>query len=73
MTLVPVKSSNIAAVGYDPAARLLRLRFQDGATHDYRDVPDHVHLGLMQSGSKGRFFHARIRDLYASSKVEVAE
>lgn len=38
MDLVEVTSTNVRAVGYDPAARVLRVVFRNGGTYDYSDV-----------------------------------
>lgn len=44
--LVPVVSSNLAAVGYDPAERTLYVAFKSGALYAYDDVPPTVPLLL---------------------------
>lgn len=38
MTMHPVVSTNVLAVGYDPPTRTLRVRFRSGGTYDYYDV-----------------------------------
>lgn len=64
MTLVPVASSNIAAVGYDAASQTLTIEFRSGGTYEFYDVPEPVHQGLMQSGSLGTYFQSQIRGRY---------
>lgn len=38
MNMQSVTSTNVAAVGYDPASRLMRVAFQSGGLYDYYDV-----------------------------------
>ncbi|WP_035803357.1 KTSC domain-containing protein [Kitasatospora mediocidica] len=56
MQLVPVRSSDLAAVGYDPIASLLEVQFLDGRAYQYSGVPAVVHQRLMTAPSKGRYF-----------------
>ena len=44
---VTVKSSNIESVAYDPATRELHVRFKNGGTYSYEDVPAEKHAALM--------------------------
>ncbi|HZT90356.1 MAG TPA: KTSC domain-containing protein [Stellaceae bacterium] len=75
--LLPVRSSQLDAVGYDPGRRELLIRFRgrtarDGtqappALYRYHDVPPELHAELLaeearEGGSVGAFFHARIRN-----------
>ncbi|HMO65110.1 MAG TPA: KTSC domain-containing protein [Verrucomicrobiota bacterium] len=69
MPLIPVNSSNLAAVGYDDFAAILRIRFRNGGIYDYFDVPYSVYLGLMYAPSKGRFHERRIRWAYPHERV----
>lgn len=56
--MVEVKSSNIAAVGYDRKSKTLRVRFHyNQMLYDYEGVPASVHKQLMAAQSKGDFFH----------------
>lgn len=38
MTMHPVVSTNVAAVGYDPPTHTLRVQFRSGGTYDYYGV-----------------------------------
>ena len=69
MIMRPVKSSNIACWGYDPATGVLRVEFRDGATYDYHDVGEADATALMQSNSPGSAFHASIRGKYVTRKL----
>lgn len=73
MKLVPVESSNVDAVGYDPEIRVLRVRFKGGHSYDYADVPADAYHNVMAAPSKGGYFAAHIKPKYAASKVGQAD
>src|SRR4030095_9787270 len=62
--LVPVESSMIQAVGYDPETRILEVVFNSGQTYCYEDVPPEVHQALMAADSKGQYMRAAIIGVY---------
>ena len=60
-----VDSSNIEAIGYDPEARELHVRFlKSGDTYVYSDVDLAVFDELMQAESKGSYLNRRIKGNY---------
>jgi hypothetical protein len=54
MELVPVESSNVAAIGYAPEYQLMRVRFRDGSTYDYPATSAEAHQRIMNAPSKGK-------------------
>lgn len=64
MERIPVQSSNIAEVGYDPSLMALEVQFNNGRTYQYLDLPEAIYLELMQSDSKGRYLNASIKPYY---------
>lgn len=64
MDMIPVSSSAIAAIGYDPATRRMKIRFVLGHTYDFCRVPAHVSQGLLHARSKGTYYNDHIRDRY---------
>ncbi|QXX78985.1 KTSC domain-containing protein [Alcaligenes faecalis] len=63
--MIPVLSSAIAAVGYDPNTKRMQIRFTSGGiTYTYCGVPQSVYDGLMSAPSKGTYFDRVIRDRY---------
>ncbi|MDF5779485.1 KTSC domain-containing protein [Pseudomonas syringae] len=54
----------MTAVGYDPATRRMSIRFQQGHSYDFCNVPPAIHQGLMSAGSKGSYYSRYIRDRY---------
>ncbi len=67
MVMHPVSSSDIASIGYENGN--LYIRFLNGSTYEYFDVPQSVYAGLMSAGSHGKYFHAFIKGKYGYSKL----
>lgn len=57
-----VKSSNIAAIGYNKNAKVLEIEFKHGGIYYYVDVPQNAADGIVNAPSIGKFFHANIRN-----------
>src|SRR4051812_10535848 len=60
-----VLSSVLTEVKYDRRSRALDLRFVTGRTYRYSEVPPEMYERLMSAESKGAFFNAHIRYVYA--------
>jgi hypothetical protein len=72
MTKIPdesLESSSLRSVGYEAATCTLEVAFRSGGAYRYRDVPIHVYQGLMQAGSKGRYFNQAIRTEFQFERV----
>ena len=66
MAMIPVVSSQIAAVGYDAMTGELVIRFRSSgraepATYSYAGVPSALAQGLIAAASPGAYFHQHIR------------
>ena len=70
MELRNVTSSNLTQVGYDNNRNVLRVVFATGAAYDYHNVDEQMYRHLLQSPSKGRFFHQYIKNRYNYEAVE---
>jgi hypothetical protein len=64
MDMIPVRSSAISAVGYDPTSLRMVIKFKGGYSYTFCRVPEHIFTGLIQSTSKGRYYDSKIRDRY---------
>jgi hypothetical protein len=62
MTLTPVSSSAIRAVGYD--GDTLTVEFHNGDVYDHPGVPESVYRGLMSAPSMGAYYNRYIRGRY---------
>lgn len=54
--LIPVESSNIAAIGHDGAD--MYVQFKNGGLYCYEGVPHEDYLDLMAAESKGKALRA---------------
>jgi hypothetical protein len=69
MTLTPVQSSSINAIGYDADTRALHVEFSSGQTYHYPDVDPEAHQALVNAPSVGSHFAKHIRPHYQGRKV----
>jgi hypothetical protein len=69
MERVPVSSSNIRSIGYDPDSSTLEIEFTNGGVYQYQGVPEPEFEALMNAGSKGKHFHAAIKNKYPHVKL----
>lgn len=68
ITMTPVKSSNIASVGYDKDKQELHVNFKSSGTYVYADVPHAKHTALMGAESVGKAFQDLIRPNHKGEK-----
>jgi KTSC domain len=68
--LIPVSSSNLAAVGYDKNRHELTIAFLDGSIYLYSGVPEEEYIGLMTAyDSHGSYFVDNIRLVYSYERI----
>ncbi len=60
----PVTSTNVAAIGYDAAARELTVQWQSGKTSVYESVPPNVASDVQNAPSVGRAVHSLLKGTY---------
>jgi hypothetical protein len=66
-TLTPVVSSNIAGVGHDGQALL--VKFQNGTVYRYPTAGADHHAGMVTAESAGQYFHQRIKSAHKGERV----
>jgi hypothetical protein len=66
---IPVSSSNVRSIGYDPDSSTLEVEFNDGSVYQYSGVPQAEFDGLMAAASKGAYLHARVKNAYSCVKL----
>ena len=59
--LVPVKSSNILAIGHDPSANELHVEFKNGGKFIYHGISADQHAALINADSIGSHLHKHIK------------
>lgn len=75
--LLPVQSSMLSHLGYDPASRVLAVRFKNSSfVHHHRDVPPEVAAQLTHlppTESIGRAFNNHVRGRYDVTQIPVED
>ena len=67
--LIPVISSNVAAIGYNVEEATLIVAFLDGGIYEYYSVDSSVWQLFQVTPSKGKFVWTHLRDKYAYQRV----
>lgn len=67
--LKPVKSSQIASIGYHAESKTLVVKFKNNAMYSYSDVPEKIFNELMAAESVGKYFHARVKSIFKYQKL----
>ena len=62
MERTPVKSSNIAELGYDPDNKILEVEFVNGSIYQYQPITQDGYNTLLFNKSIGGYFYANIRN-----------
>lgn len=70
ISMVPVDSSNIRAIGYDQDIEQLHVQFLNDRHYIYHAVPSWVFDYFMEAKSKGGFFARIIKGVYRGTKQE---
>jgi hypothetical protein len=69
MEMIPVSSSNIAAIGYDDGQSILVIEFNNGRAYEYYGVPSYVFDELLNAGSKGQYANQNIYKNYSQNQI----
>ena len=69
MDVKPVRSRDLALIGYDAATSILEVVFRAGGVYRYQEVPESVYHGLMAAPSHGTFFQKHVKVQYPFVKV----
>ncbi|MBK6960090.1 MAG: KTSC domain-containing protein [Gammaproteobacteria bacterium] len=69
MERTPVTSTDIRAIGCDADSQTLEIEFNSGSVYDYAGVPQGEYDGFMGADSKGKYFHANIKNRYSFVKL----
>jgi non-canonical purine NTP pyrophosphatase (RdgB/HAM1 family) len=70
MQRLPVDSTDIVSIGYDPKAFILEIEFKGGRVYRYQAVQPDVHRLLMKADSIGQRFQASIMGQYRYERID---
>lgn len=59
----------IKSIGYDNSSSTLEIEFSSGVIWNYFDVPESLWYEFQGNESKGKFFHANIKNKFAETQV----
>ena len=59
--MTPVQSSQIAAIGYDPTQKVLRVQFNNNSIYEYQNVEPETYSTVLQAESVGSKFNELIK------------
>ena len=63
-------SSNISEIGHNEKKNIMEITFHNNKTYHYYRVSKRVYEAFLKADSKGKYFHARIKGVYAYKKLE---
>lgn len=66
---IPVTSSAISAIGYDPESQVLHVEMPNGHVYTYDGVSPSAHAALIGAESIGRHFGTEIKGKYTGTKL----
>ena len=67
MSMIPLSSSAIRAVGFD--GYTLRVQFHGGRYYDHPGVPQYKFEGLINASSPGSYHHRHIKNHYRYQRI----
>ena len=70
MTYLPVSSSAVKRIGYDPDTRTLGVIWPDDSVTHYLAVPRRAHTQLIMADSIGRHINVHIKPVYKGIAVD---
>lgn len=68
--MIPVESSNVAAVGYHEDVKDIHVQFKNGSTYKYGNVPKEVYEQLVGAASVGGFLNSQIKPNYSCERIK---
>lgn len=73
MQRLPVESSDLVSIGYDPKRRVLEIEFKENRIYQYLEVEPDVYERFMRADSYGEYFFAHINKHYRYKRINEAE
>ena len=70
MQRLPVDSSDIVSVGYDPKARILEIEFKEGRIYEYLEVDSETYRLFTKADSYGQYFLGSINGHYRYNRID---
>jgi len=68
--MIPVSSSNVAAIGYDSNTQVVYVRFLNGSMYIYKGVPAVEFENFKNASSIGSYLHRNFKNVYPYERIE---
>ena len=68
--LIPVKSSNIDAIGWESDGKVLTVQFSNGTIYTYFDVPEATYTDILSAQSVGSTFASTVKGKYPYRRIK---
>lgn len=72
MELTPVKSSNVEAVGFDPATGTLIVKYKSGGVYHYSGCRQSHFDDCVNAESVGKYLHKNIKGQFKHKKGDAS-
>ncbi|HZR29749.1 MAG TPA: KTSC domain-containing protein [Terriglobales bacterium] len=69
MKRLPVDSSALRSIGYDPKSLVLEIEYINGSVYDYYGVPPAIYQEFCEADSMGAFVNFRIKPNFECHEV----
>src|SRR5688572_17617925 len=69
MRRLPVDSTDLVSIGYDPKTRTLEIEFKEDRIYQYQDVEPDIYERFTRTDSYGEYFYAHINKHYRYKRV----
>ena len=69
MKRLPVDSSAVRSIGYDPKSLVLEIEYANGSVYDYYGVPSETYQEFCEADSMGAFINFRIKPSFEYREV----
>lgn len=66
---IPVVSSNLHSIQYEPSTQVLTVYFLNGTAYNYYDVSAAVWANFQTAASKGKFLASNIKGKYSYERI----
>ena len=67
MDVIPVSSSNVAAIGYQD--HVIEVHFHNGYVYQYTGTTETLFHEFLTASSKGKFVHQRLKNQYPAHRI----
>ena len=68
--MIPVQSSNVAAVGYDIPTQIVFVQFLNGNVYIYKGVSQPEFENLKNAASVGSYLHRNYKNVYPYERIQ---